>query len=117
MPWIQIDEATSVYITRKEVDRREERRRRRAAMQTKLDVATMGDQPSCWPMECWNAGVNPEQISEQMAYDKKMGVGATRYTPTGEPILTDKSHYKRYMRANGLYSRNAGYSDPEPVNR
>ena len=60
------------------------------------------------------AGVDPSQIPAAMAHDAQMGV-PTEYTKTGEPILTSAAHRKRYCRANGLYDRNAGYQDPEPV--
>jgi hypothetical protein len=62
------------------------------------------------------AGVMPEQIPEQMAHDRAMGV-PTHYTKDGRPILENRSHRRKYLRANGLYDRSAGYGDGSPLNR
>lgn len=98
------------------VKRREQEQKAKSAKRSSLNVATMGQQPSTWPMASDAAGVDPSQIKEQMAHDTKEGV-PTEYTRSGEPILTSASHRKKYMRAQGLYDRNAGYGDPEPVNQ
>lgn len=67
-----------------------------------------------WPIMPDASGVNPEQIPEQMAYDRMMGV-PTDYTPDGRPIITGQKHYRDHCRANGLFHRNAGYGDAAPL--
>lgn len=69
-----------------------------------------------WPMESVAAGVSAEQVPEMVAFDRQNGV-PTEYSQDGNPIFTSKTHRKKYLRAHGMYDRNAGYSDPEPVNR
>lgn len=69
-----------------------------------------------YPITPEACAVNPEQIGEQMAHDRAMGV-PTQYTKDGCPVIENRSHYKKYLRANGLYMRNAGYGDAAPLNR
>lgn len=64
-----------------------------------------------WPIESDAAGVHPSQIEETRAHDAKHGVGGTDYTRDGRPILTDKSHRKRYLRAHGLHDNDGCYGD------
>ena len=74
------------------------------------------DTPGNWPMESYAAGIAPEEIPEFSKFDKEHGV-PTHYSEDGDPIFTDKAHRKKYLRAHEMYDRNAGYSDPTPVNR
>ena len=76
-----------------------------------------GTRPSCWPLASEALGVDPSQIAEALAFDKRNGVGGTDYTPDGRPIFRDRDHRKRYMAAHGYYDRNAGYGDQSPRNR
>jgi len=63
------------------------------------------------------AGVNPCQIPEMQKFDAAHGLAGTQYTGEGDVVFTSRSHRKKYCRAHGLFDRNAGYSDPAPVNR
>jgi len=72
--------------------------------------------PGNWPMVCWAAGGNPEDIPAMRKVDAEHGV-PTDYTSDGDPILISPAHKKKYLRAHGLYDRNASYSDAAPVNR
>ena len=116
MPWIKTGEGREVFITDADLKKRQACARQKAAKRSQLGVALMGRQPSTYPYASDAAGVDPSQIPEQMAHDTEHGV-PTEYTRTGEPIMRDAAHRRDYMRANGLFDRNAGYSDPEPVNR
>jgi len=80
--------------------------------------ADFGKQPPCdtYPFASYAAGVNASEVPAMMEIDKKNGV-PTHYTADGDPILTSPSHRKKYCRVHGLYDRNAGYSDPAPINR
>lgn len=69
-----------------------------------------------WPMASYAAGVSPGEVPAMREIDRQAGV-PTEYTSDGDPILTSKKHRRDYMAAHGLYDRNAGYSDPAPVNR
>lgn len=69
-----------------------------------------------WPMTSNAMGVHPSQVRQAEEHSRRMGV-PTHYTPTGEPILTSRSHRRRYAHAIGMYDRNAGYGDPAPRNR
>lgn len=69
---------------------------------------------SGYPMYSDAAGVNPDQIEEQMEMDRQLGV-PTEYTEDGLAIFTDPLHRKRYCEAYGLYDRNCfgGGLDPQ----
>ena len=69
-----------------------------------------------WPMASYAAGISPDEIPEMRKHDRAHGV-PTDYTSDGDPIFTGPKHRKRYCQLHGLYDRNAGYSDPAPVNR
>lgn len=63
-----------------------------------------------WPYASEAAGVQSWQVPEQMEHDRKHGVPTT-YTPDGRPVFENRDHRARYLKANGLYDRNGGYSD------
>lgn len=116
MPWFKTENG-EVYLTERALKKRQqlaEARKSEAAAAAAGIHAPHVAPPGNWPMASDAAGVDPSQIPEQMAHDAEAGV-PTEYTKTGEPILTSPSHRKRYMHANGLCDRNAGYSDPEPI--
>lgn len=72
--------------------------------------------PGNWPMESYAAGISPEEIPEFREIDKKGGI-PTDYNSDGDPIFRTATHRKKYCQLHELYDRNAGYSDPTPVNR
>lgn len=74
------------------------------------------DTPGNWPMESIAAGVSPDQVPEFVQFDKQKGV-PTQYSRDGNPIFRDRKHRRDYLRAHGIFDRNAGYGDPAPVNR
>lgn len=67
--------------------------------------------PGNWPLACEAMAIHPDQIPEAVESCRAMGI-PTDYTPTGEPILRDRNHRKKYARAIGLIDRDGGYGDP-----
>lgn len=63
-----------------------------------------------WPLVSNAAAVHPRQVEEAKALDRKKGV-PTEYTPAGQPVLRDRAHRKRYLKAHGLRDNEAGYGD------
>jgi hypothetical protein len=72
--------------------------------------------PGIWPQASEAAAIDPSQVEEFKRFDREQGV-PTEYLADGRPQFTSAAHRKKYCRIHGLYDRNAGYSDPEPVNR
>lgn len=70
--------------------------------------------PGKWPMVCDAAGVAPSQRKEAMEYCRKCGV-PTEYNADGDPVLTSRKHRKRFLQSQGLFDKDAGYSDPTPT--
>lgn len=68
-----------------------------------------------WPLKSNSVAVHPDQISEFSDYSRKNGV-PTDYDGEGRPIFTSAKHRKKYCRLYGYYDKDAGYSDPEPIN-
>ena len=60
----------------------------------------MKDTPGNWPMVLWAAGVHPQQVGKSREYCLQMGV-PTHYNSDGEPVITDRTHFKRFCRING----------------
>ena len=67
-----------------------------------------------WPFASMAAAIDPEDIPVEQALLRQHGV-LTEYTRTGEPIFRDRAHRKAHLRAVGMYDRDAGYGDPEPI--
>lgn len=63
--------------------------------------------------ESYAAGTNPDYLREQMLVDSLLGV-PTEYTADGDAIFRDRHHRREYLRLNGMYDRDGGYSDPDP---
>jgi len=74
-----------------------------------------GHHQACWPMTACMEGINPDSVPAKMEELRAKGC-PTEFTRDGSPILTSPAHYKAYCRAEGLYHRNAGYSDADPIN-
>jgi hypothetical protein len=66
-----------------------------------------------WPMLSEAAGVMPEQAAEAHAESVRLGV-ETEFTRDGRAVFRDATHRRKYLRAIGMYDRNAGYGDPVP---
>jgi hypothetical protein len=100
------------YIIDGEIVDRDVYTKRTAPKRKKLGNAGAGriNRAYSRPFACVGAGVHPEQIPEAMAVDAQHGV-PTQYTPGGDPIITSRSHFNRYLKAHGLFNRAAGYGD------
>lgn len=61
-----------------------------------------------YPLVCTALGVHPDEIPESQQFDSRHGV-PTEYTPDGDPIMRDKSHYYKYRKVHGFIDR-AGYT-------
>ncbi len=59
-------------------------------------------------------GINPEQIEEQMAADKEMGLSLDYEKDTGRCVIPDQAMLKKACVANGIHHNDAGYSDAVP---
>ena len=61
-----------------------------------------------WPIHSDALGVHPEQVPEFRDAAKKDGV-PTDFTPSGEPILNDMAHCRRYWKHRGVFDK-AGFT-------
>ena len=68
-----------------------------------------------YPMESDAAGVAPEQVDQEAATARQLGVPTRFNRETGAPIFTSRRHRANYCKAMGLYDRNAGYGDATPT--
>lgn len=66
----------------------------------------LADATTGWPLHSDAMGVHPEQVPEEMAALKRLGVD-TRYDDKGRPILENRRHRKAHMKALGLVDRNS----------
>lgn len=66
-----------------------------------------------YPYESEAMAIEKEDIGKAREIARSHGV-FTEYTPTGEPIITSRSHQIAHMRAFGFYERNGTSS---PINR
>lgn len=69
--------------------------------------------PSNYPMESDAMGVNPSQIKDQKAADRRLGVPIDYNPHTGAAIYPDKKTRKKHCEAHGFFDRNGTYSDPQ----
>lgn len=58
-----------------------------------------------YPIASEALGVHPIQIPEAVATARKLGV-PTDYTKDGRPILRDREHRSRFLKAHGFHDRN-----------
>lgn len=63
-----------------------------------------------WPLHSDAMGVHVDQIPEAEAKSRTAGI-PTHFDKYGRPILTCRSHRKRYMRLRGFLDRDGGYGD------
>ena len=68
-----------------------------------------------WPIASEAAAVNPEDVPAEQAALAAKGV-YTEFDRAGRPLFRDKAHRKAHCRAIGMYDKDAGYDDPEPLN-
>ena len=57
------------------------------------------------PIESEALAYHPKQIEEAKAYFKKIGIGDTQINSKGQPILRDRQHRRRVLRALGKIDR------------
>ncbi len=50
--------------------------------------------------------VHPEDVGQAIKAGLESGV-RTEYTSEGQPIIRDRGHFKKHMKAHGFYERNA----------
>lgn len=74
----------------------------------------VGNRPWSKKVKSVALAVHPDQIAEAAEDARKRGV-PTEFTADGCPVLTDRDHKKRYLRAYGYYDRDAGYGDAAPI--
>ncbi len=67
----------------------------------KHGMKTKSMTPSAWPIVSESLGINPDQVPEAMAADKKRGVTA-EFDREGRPIMTSPEHFKQYAKQCGL---------------
>lgn len=73
------------------------------------------DTPGNWPQHSDAAGVAESQIVEASREMARAGC-PTEFDSQGRAVFRDRAHRKKALRAIGMFDRNAGFSDPEPVN-
>lgn len=70
-----------------------------------------GGTPATWRNKASYArAVNPKQIDEAREFDKAHGV-PTRYLKTGEPVMDDLSHARRYDKIHKFQDLSEGHAD------
>jgi hypothetical protein len=53
-------------------------------------------------------GVNPDQIKDQMAADRRNGVTGVKYDrKTGEAVYESRDARKKHLKAYGFHSKNS----------
>lgn len=67
-------------------------------------------QAACWPMTCEASAIHPDDRKKAMEAAAAAGV-PTDYTESGEPVLTSRSHRRKFLEFRGFHDRDAGYSD------
>lgn len=60
---------------------------------------------SIYPIYSDAAGVNPEQIPEAIAADKRLGVHCDYHPETGQAIFHSPGQVKKYLRAHKLIDK------------
>ena len=79
------------------------------------DVLSVGGAPGGtptrgWPIHSEALAYDPRQIAEAKEHLKSIGV-PTEIDASGCPILTDRAHRKRFLKAVHKFDKDAGYSD------
>ncbi len=69
-----------------------------------------GTAPGGWPMESNALALHPDQVPEQARRAREAGVPTD--FKAGRPVLTDRSHRKRYCKFVGVRDNDGGYGDP-----
>ena len=67
-------------------------------------TSTLSPTGDLWPLPSDSVGVDPSQVGEAMARDKKMGV-PTSYTAEGDAIWRSEGHRTKYIKAMGYQDR------------
>lgn len=69
-----------------------------------------------WPLRTSIAGVGEDRVGDLRSFLKERGVRGTYVHEDGSLEWASPRARYDYCRAVGLYDRNAGYSDPAPLN-
>lgn len=69
--------------------------------------------PGAYPLYSESLGVQPDQIKEQMEYDREIGAPMTHFDERGRAVFESRKHRREYARAHGFVDFDAGYSDPQ----
>jgi len=78
------------------------------------ELIVEGNRPWSRAIKSDAMSVHPSQVKEAMEHCRKMGV-PTDYTEDGRPILRDRNHRARFMRANQFFDKDGGYGDVAPL--
>lgn len=63
-----------------------------------------------WPITSVALAVHPRQVAEAKRDALAKGV-PTEFTSDGSPVLVDRAHRKRYLKAYGFRDNDGGYGD------
>ena len=73
-----------------------------------LNPSTRRSHHNGYPFESDALGINPDQMSEQVAADNGNGLHGTKYNPvTGACVVESREHHQKLKRANRLHDRNS----------
>ncbi len=72
--------------------------------------APYGPPTKGWPIHSDALGYHPKQIPEAIAHLEKLGV-PTEIDPLGRPVLRDRDHRRRVMKALHVHDNDGGYGD------
>lgn len=72
---------------------------------------TGGTRPGGWPYYSDQLSVLPKQIKEFTEFDRAHGC-ETKYDREGRPLIRDRHHWSRMLRARGKFDRSGGGPSP-----
>ena len=93
------------WINGKEVSEKDFDRRMNKA-KTSKPIARPRGMKRGYPIKSVALAVHSTQVKEASEDAAKRGV-PTEFSPSGEPILRDSSHRRRYLKAYGFHDRNS----------
>lgn len=67
-------------------------------------AAPGGTRPGTWPLEGVALAVQPSQVAEANARNKRHGIGA-RYKPDGTVVIPDAADYKKLQKLERVHNR------------
>jgi hypothetical protein len=72
-----------------------------------LSQAPAGPALTGWPIHSDALGYHPKQIPEAREHFKKLGIGDTEIDKMGNPVLRDRMHRRRVLKALGRHDNNS----------